>query len=72
VIARNRAIIGEAEHIVGSHLTRWATGAQTPCTEVLDAFDRRWRDLGDGDGLVIAWPSLELLGTVRSGHGGTR
>lgn len=69
VIARNRATINEAKHVVGDHLNRWVTGADTPCTEILEAFDRRWRDLGDGEGLVIAWPSLEYLGTAQAGHG---
>jgi hypothetical protein len=70
VIARNRSTIDEAERIVGDHLSRWAAGADTPCSEVLGALDRRWRDLEDGEGLVIEWPSLEYLGVtpaVRSG-----
>lgn len=69
VIANNRATIKNAEHIVGDHLNRWATGTDTPCTEILEAFDRRWRDLRDREGLVIAWPSLEFLGTAQAGHG---
>lgn len=69
VIASNRASIDAAEHIVGGHLNRWVTGADTPCTEVLEAFDRRWQDLGDGEGLVIEWPSLQVLGTVPARDG---
>lgn len=59
VIAANRAQLDEAEHIVGDHLRRWATGAPTPCTAALDAFDQAWRQLGDGERLVVTWPTLE-------------
>jgi len=68
VIANNRAAINDAERVVGGHLNRWVSGTETPCTEVLQAFDRRRRDLGGKD-LVIAQPSLEFLGTVPASHG---
>jgi len=64
VIARNRAAIEAAEHTVGAHLRRWRAGEPTPCGEALDAFDRRWRQIGDVEGLVVQWPTLTCLVTI--------
>ena len=63
VIARNKAAIDDAEHTVGDHLRRWATGRPTPCAAALDRVDAAWRDLADGEGLVVTWPDVELVGT---------
>ena len=58
VIAQNRKSLDEAEHVAGDHVRRWISGAPTPCRQALDEFDRRWADLGDGEGLVVTWPTL--------------
>jgi hypothetical protein len=58
VIAAHRKELDEAEHIAGDHVARWEAAKPTPCAAALDEFDRRWRALGDGEGLTIEWPSL--------------
>jgi hypothetical protein len=66
VIARNRRQLDDAEHVVGDHLRRWVSGSPTLCRQVLDHFDRRWRALAEGEGLVIDWPTLAYVETTRA------
>ena len=64
VIVQNRRQLDEAEHVVGDHVGRWVAGSPTPCRQVLDDFEERWRSLGDGEGMVIDWPTLTCIGTT--------
>lgn len=64
VIMQNRRQLDEAEHVVGDHVGRWVAGSPTPCRQVLDDFDERWRSLGDGEAMVIDWPTLACMGTT--------
>lgn len=67
VIAGNRPEIVASEHVVGEHVRRWTAGEPTPAAAALDEHLARWRDLGDGEGLVVEWPSLALVETVPAG-----
>src|SRR5687768_15588590 len=57
VIATHRHEINLAERIVGEHVGRWKRGEPTAAAAALDDLDRRWRQLADGEPLVIEWPS---------------
>ena len=65
MIAAHKEELDDAERIAGDHVARWEAAKPTPCAPALDEFDRRWRALGDGEGLTIEWPSLAIIGAVR-------
>ena len=64
VIAANRAVIAEAEGIVGEHLARWEQGFPTPAARHFDEVSRHWDSLADGGRVTIEWPSLRVLETA--------
>jgi hypothetical protein len=64
VIASNKEALDAAEVEANSHVTRWHRGEPTECGAALTEMDARWRDLADGHGLVVEWPSLRDLGTT--------
>lgn len=64
VIAANKDGLDAAEVVANDHVGRWHRGEPTECAAALDAMAQRWRTLGDGEGLVVDWPSLRDLGTT--------
>ena len=61
VIAANVKDIAAAERIVDEHYTLWKQGRPTPTAPYFDDIDARWKALGDGEALVVEWPSLRVL-----------
>ena len=61
-----RALLGTgAEVTVADHLARWERGDPTAAAPHLTAMGRRWTGLGDGQNLVIEWPSLRVLAPLQ-------
>jgi hypothetical protein len=56
-IARNRAGLNRAEHLVGTTWADWLAGRDTACNEALDATLDAWRSLPPGGQLTLAWPT---------------
>jgi hypothetical protein len=61
VISANREHLATAEALVAEHLARCKRGDPTPAGRQLQDIERHWSDLGDGDELLIEWPSLRVL-----------
>lgn len=57
VIARNAAALDEAEVRVNDVYFAWRRGEPTPVGAELDAMLERWSALGEGESLVVGWPS---------------
>lgn len=55
VIDRHRPELDAGEARVNEVYFAWRRGEPTPATEALDAMLRRWRELGEGDELVLEW-----------------
>jgi hypothetical protein len=60
LIAAYRAELNEAEGIVNAQVQAWRDGRPTPVSPELDAMLARWRALGPGGELVVAWPTRRL------------
>jgi hypothetical protein len=60
LIAAYRAELNEAEGIVNAQVQAWRDGRPTPVSPELDAMLARWRALGPGEELVVAWPTRRL------------
>jgi hypothetical protein len=67
IIARNRRIIAQAEHVVAEHVYRWEHGLPTPAATSFDELSGHWESLGDGGRLTVEWPSLRVV-AVESGR----
>lgn len=61
VIARNRQMVAQAEHVVAEHLCRWEHGLLTPAAAHFDELSTHWESLGDGGQLTVEWPSLRVI-----------
>ena len=60
LIAAYRAELNEAERVVNAQVQAWRDGRPTPVSHELDAMLARWRALGPGEELVVAWPTRRL------------
>jgi hypothetical protein len=60
VISANRDHLAETEAVVAEHVARWRRAHPTPAAPHLLEMDRRWAELGEGEKLVIEWPSLRV------------
>jgi hypothetical protein len=68
VISANRDHLATAEALVAEHLARWERGDPTPAGRLLQDIERHWSDLGDGDELLVEWPSLRVPSATSSRH----
>ena len=69
-IARNRAGLDRAEHVVGTTCAEWLAGRTTRCNDALDATLDAWRALPPGGELTLTWPTRSCATGQRSQHRG--
>lgn len=52
--------LAAAEGIANTHYLAWRRGAATPVGAALDGMLARWRELAEGERLVLEWPARRL------------
>ena len=61
IIRENVATLDEAEKLAGLHWRRWREGRETPLRPAFDLLLAAWRELPDGVGISLEWPSGRIV-----------
>jgi hypothetical protein len=60
LVRAHSAGLAAAEDVANTHYFAWRRGAATPVNAALEAMLARWRELPEGERLVLEWPVRRL------------